>query len=248
MEHSFNVEIATKYGMACAVLLKHISFWIAKNKADERNFHDDCYWTYTSIKALQELFPYMSKNTIIRSLGKLEEEGILKTGNYNEVGYDRTKWYAITDLGKSIYSNSEIHLPKSRNGFTQSEKPIPDINTYINTDSKTDIFAQKASDEVFERLWRLYPNKKGKGQVSDKRKRDIANLIGEEQFERCIKRYMEEHEKLSLTGKFCPEWMHGSTFFHSGYVDYLDTNYSSEPKDKKLSEPEEEPMDLWTED
>ncbi len=38
MNHSFNVEVATKYGMLEAVLLENINFWVAKNKANEKTF------------------------------------------------------------------------------------------------------------------------------------------------------------------------------------------------------------------
>ena len=43
MNHSFSVEIATKYGMLEAILLEHLNFWIAKNKANETNFYDGLY-------------------------------------------------------------------------------------------------------------------------------------------------------------------------------------------------------------
>lgn len=130
MEHSFDIEIAQEYGIQCAIILKNIYFWIEKNRANDKHFHDGKYWTYNSIKAMTELFPYMSKNTINRALDKLEEEGLVITGNFNGVAYDRTKWYALTDLGYSICEKTELDLPKIRNGITQSQKPIPDINTY----------------------------------------------------------------------------------------------------------------------
>lgn len=129
MEHSFDVDIAKEYGVNCAILLRHLYFWIEKNRANERHFYDDSYWTYSSVKALTELFPYMSKNTIVRSIQKLVDDGLLIEGNFNKSSYDRTKWYALTDLGYSICEKSEIHLPKFRNGNTQSQKPIPDILT-----------------------------------------------------------------------------------------------------------------------
>lgn len=31
MEHSFDIEIAAEYGIECAILLKHLYFWIKKN-------------------------------------------------------------------------------------------------------------------------------------------------------------------------------------------------------------------------
>ena len=129
MEHSFDTDIAQEYGIQCAILLRHLYFWIEKNKANERHYYDDYYWTYSSVKALTELFPYMSKNTIVRGIQKLVDDGLLIEGNFNKSSYDRTKWYALTDLGYSICEKSEIHLPKIRNGNTQSQKPIPDILT-----------------------------------------------------------------------------------------------------------------------
>lgn len=144
MEHSFDTDIAQEYGIQCAILLRHLYFWIEKNKANERHYYDDSYWTYSSVKALTELFPYMSKNTIVRSIQKLVDDGLIIEGNFNKSSYDRTKWYALTDLGYSICEKSEIHLPKFRNGNTQSQKPIPDILTDTITDNIKNI-----SKEIF---------------------------------------------------------------------------------------------------
>lgn len=84
-----------------------------------------------------------------------------------------------------------------------------DINTLCKADTNA----------LFERLWKAYPNKRGKGQVSDAKKRKIAE-IGEEEMQRAMARYIEDLKQ--------DDWrkpQNGSTFFNSGYVDYLDTNY-----------------------
>lgn len=101
-EHSFDIEVAQKYGIACAILIKHFSYWIAKNIANETNFFDGRYWTYNSIKAFEQLFPYMTSKQIRSTLKKLEDENIIMSGNYNKSPYDRTKWYAFTDYGESL--------------------------------------------------------------------------------------------------------------------------------------------------
>lgn len=166
MNHSFNVEIATKYGMLEAILLEHLNFWISKNKANKANFYDGNYWTYNSTKALAQLFPYVSSNTISRALHHLKETGLILFGNYNKSSYDRTTWYAITPKGNLILQNKETDLSKCpiektekensicqngemdlskckmeevkmQNGSIQNDKPIPDINTDINTDVNT---------------------------------------------------------------------------------------------------------------
>ena len=119
-QHHFRVDIAEKYGIAVAVILNNLDFWIEKNEKNEKNFHDGSYWTYNSIRAFNELFPYLSANTIRDALSKLEKNKIIKTGNYNKIEYDRTKWYTITKYGysiinNSIYQNPQMELPKSTN-------------------------------------------------------------------------------------------------------------------------------------
>lgn len=145
MNHSFNVEIAVKYGMLEAVLIEHLNFWITKNKANDVNFYDGYYWTYSSTKALSELFPYASQKTISRALHHLEEEGLIVFGNYNKSSYDRTMWYALTEKGYSTFHNGNFHLSDCQmdveemsNQNSQNVQPIPDISTDIETDKSTD--------------------------------------------------------------------------------------------------------------
>ncbi|HAB60889.1 MAG TPA: hypothetical protein DCE48_09325 [Lachnospiraceae bacterium] len=156
MEHSFSVKIAEKLGITPAILLNNIYFWTRYNEANDRNYHDGMYWTFNSSKSWKELFPYLTDRQISYALKKLKDEGYIITGNYNEMKYDRTLWYAITELGKSIIQNCQMDITKLSNGndnnveskeqFCENEmtimsnrsdnfvEPIPDINTDINTD------------------------------------------------------------------------------------------------------------------
>lgn len=76
---------------------------------------------------------------------------------------------------------------------------------------------QKQVDELFEKVWSFYPVKKGKASVSAKQKR-VLYEIGYDELKRCFDRYVSSKEKWK-------EYQQGSTFFNSGYVDYLDINY-----------------------
>lgn len=134
MNHSFSVELACEVGTNAAILLENIFFWCQKNEANGQNEHDGLYWTYNSAAALSKLFPYMSQKQIYTALDKLESSEYIKSGNYNKSAYDRTKWYAITNKGKSIYTKGEMEITKEVNGNIQKGEPIPDINTDINTD------------------------------------------------------------------------------------------------------------------
>ena len=136
-EHSFDIEIAKEYGVNCAILLKYIYYWIEKNRANDKHFHDGCYWTYNSIRAFEELFPYMSKNTINRCLKTLVDKGLLIEGNFNSSSYDRTKWYTVTEFAKSILEKCKFDLPKVRNDIY----PKSETNTNYIPIKEPDIYS-----------------------------------------------------------------------------------------------------------
>lgn len=138
ISHSFDIDIAKIYGVNAAILLKHIGHWIEKNKANDKHFYDGNYWTYNSVKAFKELFPYMSEKVIRTTLKKLEDNGIIVTGNYNKVAYDRTTWYALTEKGKSICLFGKMETDERENGNLQKGEPIPYINTDNNTNNTSD--------------------------------------------------------------------------------------------------------------
>lgn len=80
---------------------------------------------------------------------------------------------------------------------------------------------------LFERLWKLYPCKKGKGQVSDTQKKRLL-AVGETALVKAIERYSSELQKDADWRK--PQ--NGSTFFNSGYMDYLDDNFVPDKQSK----------------
>lgn len=140
MQHSFNINVACKYGILEAVLLTNIYFWVEKNAANEKHEHDGKYWTYNSVEAFAKLFPYASKDKVRRALDHLRNEGVLETGNFNKSAYDRTLWYTITDKGLASMKDSDYPLANLPNQFNDFAKPIPDIkqdnkqedNSYID--------------------------------------------------------------------------------------------------------------------
>ena len=68
MTHQFDAGIAEIYGVEIAIMVQNFAFWIAKNKANNRNFYEGKTWTYNTIKAFNELFPYWSESQIRRIL------------------------------------------------------------------------------------------------------------------------------------------------------------------------------------
>ena len=155
--HSFSVDVACKVGVNAAIILGNIKHWCKKNKANGKHLHDGLYWSYNSIKAFSELYPYLGKGAIDNALKKLESGGYVKVGNYNKTPYDRTKWYAITAKGLALFDEKpfteeethfikqEIQEPQSENPNGSKQKPIPDIDQ-LSTSYKPVI--KQSSEEV----------------------------------------------------------------------------------------------------
>jgi len=128
--HMFNIGIAQRFGVNEAIILENLMYWINHNKANNKNLHDGYYWTYNSIAAFHQLLPYLSEKQIRYALDKLENNGIIKTGNYNKLGFDKTKWYTIIDEGLCTFW--QMGIDEVSNQFATGGEPIP----LLNTDSK----------------------------------------------------------------------------------------------------------------
>ncbi|MHC4618587.1 MAG: hypothetical protein ACYTEQ_12645 [Planctomycetota bacterium] len=131
MEHHFDIEDARKYGVIPAVILYNVKFWVLKNKANDRHFHDGRTWSYNSRKAFKAIFPYLSVGQIRHALEKLMMAGVLLKGNYNKVRYDRTLWYALVDEDaalegfKPILQKPQMEVRDIANGDEGNRQPIP---------------------------------------------------------------------------------------------------------------------------
>lgn len=154
MEYSFDIEVAKKYGVEEAILIKNFQFWISKNKASGRHLHEDRTWTYNSVKAFCSLFPFWTTKQIRRILKSLLEQNVTVEGNYNEMASDRKIWYAFKD--ESIFLNGLFHLPKREHPFAQTGTPLADSKP----DSKPD--NTNIVDHGFDSIWLRYPIPDGK--------------------------------------------------------------------------------------
>ena len=113
--HSFDVDVATKYGVNAAIIFQDMGYWCEHSRINRKNFHDDRYWTFNSISALCEHYPYFSSKTIRLAIQKLVDAGLLVTGVYNTLPFDRTTWYALTEEGEMLWQNGTMEFPKKAN-------------------------------------------------------------------------------------------------------------------------------------
>ena len=153
-------------------------------------------------------------NTKVRAfLGLLEKDSmIIKKAD--------SKKSTITLTNYSVWQDTESAKEVEKKCEESAEKVQK--NT-INNSNNSNNSNNKYIVDFFESIWKLYPKKEGKGEVSKTQKEKLYK-IGLEEMTRAINRYI--HAKSDTDKKF---WKNGSTFFNSGYVDYLDANYH-EPK------------------
>ena len=220
MNYHFSVMIAKEVGVDGAIMLENMHYWIVVNKANNRNIYDGEAWTYNTKKAFSELFPFWSEKQIRRILDNLIKDGYLKTGNYNKSSYDRTLWYTLTEKGWNLWNfnispNGPIVQTEQANEMDQMGQPIP----YIKTDKK-----QNTYKEQCDTLWKMYPSKTGK-KIAYMKMPALLKKYSLEELQRCIERYMDDVDKRRKTFPGL-QYKNGSTFFSSGYEDYLDENYA----------------------
>lgn len=158
MEHAFNTNVAKEYDVDIAILLNNFKFWTLINLANKRHIHDGLCWTFNSIPAFCEIFPYWTRHQIEHLLRKVMKLGLIVSSNYNGHKYDRTRWYALTAKAYQLFpelqqehfiqnmyesisektemsvyhptisENSEMLLEKFREAFLKNPRPIPDTN------------------------------------------------------------------------------------------------------------------------
>lgn len=129
--HSFNVDIAQKYGIEEAVIINNIAFWMTKNIASGENIHNGRCWVFNSVKAWCVIFPYINQDRMRRVLDSMCKRNILAKDNFNEAKYDRTSWYTIIE--PSICEMYQIQLADLPIAIGSVAEPIPVINSIINT-------------------------------------------------------------------------------------------------------------------
>ena len=155
----------------------------------------------------------------------------LRKDRYTETIYQEEKaMLTIQPNGRYSLKDSSCEIDDLPLGIPVCNQSDTQNRIDKNREEKNSIYSaeklhdEQSLDDFFESIWKLYPIKKGKGQVS-KTKKKALQRIGYEQISRCVERFLKD---MSDAGRDRKYWMHGSTFINSGYVDYLDENWELE--------------------
>ncbi len=198
----------------------------------------------TSRKSISEKFN-ISESKVQRVLKLLENEQQIEQQTNN-------KHRLITIVNWGLYQDRDCKNKKSEqqkeqqlnNKRTTSEQQLNTNNNDNNVFNKENKkHTNSEIEDFFEKVWILYPKKAGKGSVSNKQKKVLFN-IGYDEIKRCIERYLNDQKNPDY-------YKHGSTFFNTGYIDYLDKNfnkpYDDIPREEKPTRPIGGSLDLMAE-
>ncbi len=146
--HIFDIEDAVLYGVDEAIFLNNLKFWLTKNKANMKNVHDGYVWTFNSANSYSELFPYWSMKKVQRLILSLEKRGVVISGNYNKLKYDRTKWLTMPEF--CIEPKEENPWTLMSNGWSDNVQPIPDINSRCKQRDQTHLQTSEVEFFIYE--------------------------------------------------------------------------------------------------
>lgn len=124
-------HVAERYGFEEAVFLDSIIFWYRTNRGNNQNFRDGRWWTYNSVKAFGETFPWWTAKQIRRIANSCREQGALLTGTFNKDGRDRSLWYTPSNELLALYGeraetgtctcpNGQMDVPKGASECAQT--------------------------------------------------------------------------------------------------------------------------------
>lgn len=138
--------LAKKIGLNEALFIQQLHYWLVNST----HIYDGYQWVYNTYEEWQMQFPFWSTSTIRRIIRKLEQKGLIVTGNYNYFKVDKTKWYRINydyleslmdEDGQLNEQNSEQHPATDRKTEQRTETYMD--QTYYQNINKSDIQKEK---------------------------------------------------------------------------------------------------------
>ena len=261
-DHHYRPSDARRYGVAEAAILYNLRFWLNKNMANKTNIYDGRVWTYNSYKAFAELFTYLSIPQIKRLLTKLENEGIVISGNYNAHKRDRTKWYTINEpqfimsnAGDESVPDNERNRPpqETESSHTRDEivPPLPyskpDSKPDVNTNKRRSVFVEKAKQlQDTVDLWNQTYGTDVR--ITDKKRQQLNARL---------KNFTIEEIHKAIRNRAENEWLKGDGHAHRGNWDslfrndervekYLNMKTKKEPEKAKPNYGYNMPREYWT--
>lgn len=184
MNTNFSEQLWIDFDLEIEFFLRYLVGWLvynaAKDKPEQRNFHEGQYWSYNSYPEYSKLLPGFSQKQIRTITARAIKGGLLVIGHFNKKKYDNTNWYTLTEKGWSYFpreagklypassvdsdrSDSDLDIPaQTGRPPAQTGRPIPkDLNSLgsninITTTSKQQL--NQLMKELIQVYRETFPN------------------------------------------------------------------------------------------
>ncbi|WP_410495051.1 transcriptional regulator [Cellulosilyticum sp. ST5] len=164
-------------------------------------------------KAASELgLKESTTDNYLKALEKLKIISMKMNSKYRVVTIENWELYQSKD--EDVDSKATADEQQIDNKVTANKQQV-DTNKNVKNVKKEKNNNNVHFDAECEKIWSLYPNKKGKAQAIAKLPK-LIEQYGYDAIEKCVIAYANE-----CKGKDIKYVKHGSTFFNGGYLDYL---------------------------
>lgn len=147
MQYAFDMALAQAYGVNEAIFVHRLYWWVRDNAANGRNYRDGTHWTYDSLAALTQIFPFWSRRQIEGVIARCRDKGLIRTADYNTDRRDRTTWYTVTEVVQRAYAPAEMGLPVPGNACPQTGKCIPP-NGDAHSTERGNVYNEHLEDQL----------------------------------------------------------------------------------------------------
>lgn len=113
------VEIR-KVGIHKALIIAYLRGWLATNANNTIANRDGRTWSFQTLDSWSENTG-VKRGTIRNHLQELRENGIVLTGNFNRLGFDRTIWYSLADNYKELVLE---YAPANSNNLIEQQDNV----------------------------------------------------------------------------------------------------------------------------
>lgn len=191
--HFLSAEVAKECGVNASLLITNIYFWCEHNKTNNINYHEGRYWTYNSMKAFSQQFPYLTRRQIEVALKKLEDAGLIITGNFNKVAFDRTKWYTVSEKGIALLATNDVTSLEVSNPQPGGLELTPSDNESSHQmEMRVHTDVTPIPDNIPDNI----PSKKEKERKKGKKQNSYDQIINSEVTNESVKAELYEYIKM----------------------------------------------------
>ena len=205
-------------------------------------------WSNCDLRSVKRALRKLQENKIIICMNS-EKKGVTAELMFNK---NVRQWLITSDKNDTSDGIDTSDKNDTSDGIDTSDKndtaPVTELTPELVTEltpkklqKETTNIKTKYCDDFFEKVWKSYPRKVGKSAVTQKTKKELYEA-GEEVVLGAVNSYITEIQENGTAERYI---MYGSTFFNVRWRDYI-----KEPEpcvEVTAEEPEEKPIDLWSE-